>query len=331
MKTTFKITTIAVTLISSFFLNGCSKKEDPVKPNNTQTTGDATLTGEIQLARAEKKDYNIVDEDWDGIKVELLGTQLYAETDIHGKWKISGIDSGSYSVRFTKSGFDTLQLDNIVLKSQDSIRLLQTIKDSTGTLSQSYDILFLAELPSKVEYLSGNAKILQKIVEIKDSHDTTQIIKQDTLYTLQSDFTIKHTSQFAYTENYNNVRYMFCLSEKQNLDQSEIPLTFSPWKAWQNEPTGFVKVPGKEGVNQGSIRTFYVNNNSQINSIELNLPEYVNKRNIAFRYGMPLYIHVIYNWGGMKRVINQDKKAVWTVAGPVEFYSPIQTIPIEWK
>lgn len=322
--------TISVLVLSSI-LNSCSNSNNPVKPLNNQGTGDAILIGEIQLVRMEKKNYNLVDEDWDGIKVELLGTQLFTETDKHGKWKIKDIDSGSYSVRFTKFGFDTLIVSEVILKTQDSIWLKQTVQDSTKTLSQTIDILFLTELPSKLEILSGDVSIVEKVTEIKDSHDTTHVIRRDTTFDFHSKLMVKHTSQFSYTENYNNVRYMFCISEKQTLEQSEIPSSFSPWQAWQNDSSIFVRVAGKEDINQGSIRTFYVNDISQSNSFGLSIMEYGNKRGISLQKGKQLYFHVIFNWGGMKRTINQDKKAVWTTAAPVDFYTPLYSIPIEWK
>jgi len=104
---------------------GCNTKDgDTIKPNNTQGAGDGILYGRINpwglITQFSNSTWNMKQA---GIKVEILGTQISTETDGYGEFIMKGIDSGSYSLRFSKIGYETNQIDNVLCNGKDSIQI----------------------------------------------------------------------------------------------------------------------------------------------------------------------------------------------------------------
>jgi hypothetical protein len=79
------------------FLNSCKDDDTAV---SSRLTGD--LTGNVILVNS---DMNTV-QDRSGATVSAEGTTFSAMTDTAGYWTIKGLPAGTYSVSFTKPGYD---------------------------------------------------------------------------------------------------------------------------------------------------------------------------------------------------------------------------------
>jgi hypothetical protein len=85
-------------------LVGC--KEGPAGP---QGPPGSTLSGDLS-GFAFLLDYNLRQlTDHSGILVQLEGSQIQTTTSANGKWILANIPTGTYTIKFSKSGYGTLK------------------------------------------------------------------------------------------------------------------------------------------------------------------------------------------------------------------------------
>lgn len=106
MKTLYIISLIAICVVASC----TNEKSIPTEPNNNQTAGNGILSGRVSLFSYLLESSNLR---WDtrqsGVHVKIIGTQIETETDGYGEFVLRGVDSGSYSLQFSKVGYETFQ------------------------------------------------------------------------------------------------------------------------------------------------------------------------------------------------------------------------------
>ncbi|MBX7155270.1 MAG: carboxypeptidase-like regulatory domain-containing protein [Bacteriodetes bacterium] len=118
-----KLVIIGCFLIS-IYMNGCSNSNAP-KVNVIQTSKNGVLYGGLGLFFAYPIKDTVAHEIYgpniySGSVVSIVGASISTTTDSIGNWKLSGLDSGIYSIRFTHEGYDTLTLSNIRTNGNDS-------------------------------------------------------------------------------------------------------------------------------------------------------------------------------------------------------------------
>ena len=97
------INLLYILLLSMCSLFGC--KSNSSTPS-TEPTGN--LSGDVILY--DQNCNTLTDNS--GVKVDIEGTAFSAVTNSKGSWTISGLPAGSYSIAFSKSGYDTTKFGN---------------------------------------------------------------------------------------------------------------------------------------------------------------------------------------------------------------------------
>jgi hypothetical protein len=97
-----KITTAIVALfIIALIAGGCSKAESPVGSSSSEMTGN--LIGWVILKHTSGVDIT----DKSGVSVNVEGTPYATTTDANGKWTLTNLPSGTYTVTISKAGYGT--------------------------------------------------------------------------------------------------------------------------------------------------------------------------------------------------------------------------------
>jgi hypothetical protein len=101
MKTIFYVAPITALL----FAAGCSS-------NSTGSSGPSlsgSMTGFVALHQSD----GVQEPSSDGVTVSVQGTSLSTTTDSTGKWTIDGITTGGYTVLYSKTGYGTMEQQNV--------------------------------------------------------------------------------------------------------------------------------------------------------------------------------------------------------------------------
>ncbi len=78
---------------------GCKGPDGPAGPAGPVLTG--TLTGYVQLIQSD----GTPPKNQSGVNVALTGTSISTTTDSTGKWTISNLQTGTYVIDYTKTGY----------------------------------------------------------------------------------------------------------------------------------------------------------------------------------------------------------------------------------
>ncbi len=143
---------------------GCNQKS----PTDNAAVHYVGMTGRVVLNGVSTRP-EVVKPSSEGVVVELIGTTNAAVTDSTGLWKIPRVLAGTYTLRFTKPGFDTVFINGVVYNGSDSLYVGWLVTDSTGTQRTS-DKVMLVELPAKVSLSLVNPEITLNRVAKDDGH-----------------------------------------------------------------------------------------------------------------------------------------------------------------
>jgi hypothetical protein len=135
MKKIFTITFICIAL------SGCNKDSNPVNTvyNNEQKgaiVGWASISSQNSEKFTKAKD----------VKVTILGTNKMVMSDTTGYWSFTNLDSGKYTLQFTKTGYDTAIVADILINGADTVRLT----GGAGGLMEKLDVEPIRDF--KIEY-----------------------------------------------------------------------------------------------------------------------------------------------------------------------------------
>jgi hypothetical protein len=86
-----------ILIISSMI--GCKGSDGPAGPAGPALTG--SLTGYVQLIQSD----GTPPKNESGVNVALTGTGISTTTDSTGKWTISNLQTGTYTIDYTKTGY----------------------------------------------------------------------------------------------------------------------------------------------------------------------------------------------------------------------------------
>ncbi|MFN8360339.1 MAG: carboxypeptidase-like regulatory domain-containing protein [Candidatus Kapaibacterium sp.] len=314
---------LLVVSVAIIDFTGCRNKDDnPVGPIDSTMTGTSTLSGRVILPPYM---FNYADTgDFSGVKIEVLNTQYHTKSDKNGRWQIQKLDSGIYSIQFTKQGYDTVLIRNMKLKNTDSIFV-----GKTGISGEPWGDVVLNELITGT-IPSSTAQIVATVVkEYKDPKDSTKVVYREMSYDFSAiigiglhGLQVKTWDQLIFR---NTVFYniWYCLTNTPTIDVSTIPImargsalevaldTTRRWKfVYDNtKPERFSKT---------GVYTIPFFNDENISTIA-----------DRYKYDLSnkeqLYLHIIPTWRQMGREdYNISNYEYWKRGDVV-------SIPIQWK
>ncbi len=319
-----------------FFIYSCKTEETiPTKPNNPQTNGTGVYVGNVRLiANFEQKQKQIppiVWSDMSGTNVEIVGTSLSAMTDKDGNFAITAVDSGVFTVKVTRTGYETVILDNQHNNGLDTSRLSIIIADTTGYAKDGiYNFIYLYEAPARCYVKNAQASGIEKImVDTVWDHNTIKEIRADTVYTFGAEIEFAVDHPFSYTKNFLNVGYYACITQHATFDQNNLPKAVEPIisdNEW--EKIGFWGNPKGYGTDQGT-RKYYVVSTAAKNYNEFSIH---NINSIVKQSGKNLFIHIVPIWSIYYRyILNPISPEPPTYQYNSKLiYGEVTSIPIHW-
>lgn len=312
---------------------GC--KEDtlqPNKPKNTQDNEKGTLYGHI-VQWVLMKGYSS-NAYWDsrqsGVKVEVIGTNIGTETDGYGEFRITGLDSGQYSLRFLKKGFDTVTVNSIKTNGKDSVKIMFTLSDTIGNIRTDQEIS-LRELSPTISVSRGYASATEtiRIDTIKD-HGKIREIRRDTSYWWQGEFSIDLKSDVKPTQDSLNVGYYIAITNSSTVDPALLPTQFSDSQAEIKK--GWIAYYGSsiktKPVYTGT-RDFVLNSTGK--NADMNVPLGSTIMNLKVTKQQQLYMHIIPITKELQYVQKSNRLNTWREFQVKFKLGEMKTIPIEWK
>jgi hypothetical protein len=311
---------------------GC--KEDtlqPDKPKNTQDNQKATLYGSTnQWVFVGGYSNTKWDDKQSGVKVEVVGTNISTETDGYGEFKLKGLDSGTYSIRFSKNGFETVIIDSVRSNGKDSVRVVLTIKDSLGN-KVDYKEVFLREITPKISIPKANASATEiiKIDTIKD-HGKIREIRRDTSYWWQGEFSIDLKSDVKATQENLDAGYYIAITNSSTVEPSLLPTQFSDSQAEIKK--GWIAYYGSslktKPVYTGT-RDFVLNSTGK--NADMNVALGSTIMNLKVTKQQQLYLHIIPVT--VEKILRQKSNRfnTWLEFDGGYKLGEMKTIPIEWK
>lgn len=290
--------TLAVLALGIIF-GGCSD-ETPTQPNNPQTGGEGIIAGMAYVAYYEGDWFKYRNAN---IEVSLLGTNLSTMTDSLGKWVLRNIDSGSYTIRFTKSGpYDTSFAYRVYSNGTDSIYLKEVITDTTWTGVQKTggDV---RELPPNLSVTSCTT-VANEIIRF----DTMTVQGQlqyipDTTYTWSGEFTIGVDAPNPTLNDKLPVSYLCCLSEKAQLAPTDLPDKLFIETTHNNQIGYWGREIERVPPGEQPLRTFSF---IDFNQSGLNTTQFIKARKLQKASGNKLYFHIIPICQGQVRTTDEQ-------------------------
>lgn len=313
MKTTLFL---AVVLALAITIAGCTTDESPTKPNNPKTNGEGIIAGKVTVKTFIDHDSHL---EHGGVIVQVMGTSISDTSLTNGSWVLRGLDSGSYTLRFTKPGYDTLYAYRVQSNGIDSVYIQKYYTDTTYNkpTKTGADV---RELPAVASIVSAVSEAKQEIYTEKDPRDSTRIIYSDTIYRWSATFTIGIETPNQTVKESLRGSYMACITESPTLQPSEIPDKFIP-SAWQGHPQYYFGEEGRQDSKLTPERTF---------TVDISLKDYAQKKGWTLTKGMPLYLHIIPVCVGLVRDNDEQTGVPDAVFYKQILYSP-QSFPIQWQ
>jgi hypothetical protein len=312
---------------------GC--KEDTLQPDKSKNTSQGNEKGTLygstnQWVFVGGYSSAYWDEKQSGVKIEVIGSSISTETNGYGEFKLTGLDSGTYSIRFSKKGFETVILDSVKSNGKDSLRVTLIIKDSLGHKAE-YQEVFLRELTPIISVRNANATASETIkIDTIKSEGQIRDIRRDTSYSWQGEFSIELRSDVKATQDNLDVGYYIAISNSQTVDESLIPIEFSASqpdvkKGWIAYYGSSVKT---KPVYTGT-RDFVVNSSGKNADNKVALGSTI--MDIKVSKEQQLYLHIIPVT--VKKILRQKSNRfnTWLEFGGGYNLGEMKTIPIEWK
>jgi hypothetical protein len=139
---------ISINCVLLLSISGCTNNTPPPL---IELPG-SMFSGSIRLLRED----NSIEIIRKNVSVQLVGTNLSGVTDSSGKWQISKVPKGTYTVSFRRSGYTELQRFNIVSDGKTAISL----GELTLAQTPSYTVRSVQAKPdSDKELLTIDAEI----------------------------------------------------------------------------------------------------------------------------------------------------------------------------
>lgn len=328
--------TLSSILVLSFvMLVGCTTSENtnPTKPVVTQGTGNGILYGTVVQSGFVNKFSNLV---WDtkqsGVKVEVVGTQILTETDGYGEFKLRGLDSGVYSVRFSKLGYETLQLDYIQSNGNDSTAIMLKITDSTGK-ERTYEAVFLSELPPTIEATNAIANAAEEIWA--DTLLGTTTIRYDTTYSFEASFSVNLQSIIRETQDSLDAGCLVRITNRSTVESSEMPTAFYAGNTTlTNGWLGYYGSTYKSKPVYTGTRDFTLARNASKEfrgDVPITLESFSRIGNYQVKKSEQLYLHIIPVAKEFKRIQHSNRFSTWLTFDVLYKFGALKTIPIQWK
>jgi hypothetical protein len=325
MKTHINLIAISclVLLIAS-----CSKNDNTVQPQPKILNGNGVLMGSVQLERTSPEDPRSFDQS--GVLVEVVGTTLSATTTAQQKamnstFTLSGLDSGTYTLRFSKNGYVTREISGIYHNGTDTSTMKYFIADSNG--SRTYSIIGMVEQHPEVSAKSIIAELSQKIrIDTIKDHGTIRDIRRDTNYTFISEISLDVNSQFEWSKENYPLAYIAYIDNQTSVISSRLPskelgdgdMYFTAELSKLRLPSGWFKLDVKPNI-ASKLST------QDVSSLRKNYGVNLSSKS-------QLYLHVI-PYAIQKGFIVEYKPYDPPLEG--SYSTMIQkasiTIPIEWK
>ena len=302
MKTMIK--KVFATILLLTILSSCSQDITP-PISQVQNNGTGIIAGKVGFFDMEDKMW--WEEDYRGIKIEIVGKNYSTFSDSVSNWVIRNIDSGVYSIRYTKVGFDTVTITNVLCNGIDSTYVSYKFSNSN---IDTIKTITLIELPAKVN-TSATASLMQTIVVQKDPHDSTRVISRDTVVSCTAEATTINDAALDWTRTYLPIKIADKISENANVSTNELP-NDSNFKnmGWTEK--------GEFHLQKGATqtRTFKLFDGVNMKHLE---------RNRTY------YLHVMPRWIGLKRIVAGYGDRTYPTVDGKEIWGEIKSIPIQWK
>lgn len=125
------------------YLSGCKGADGPTGPPGPKLTG--RLIGFISLVDVD----GVTQADLSGVTVSITGTSISATSDASGKFILDGVETGTYEIVYSKTGYGTYKKQGFSFASggTSSISLVKlgqipnyTVTSITGTTSAAVSI-----------------------------------------------------------------------------------------------------------------------------------------------------------------------------------------------
>jgi len=328
--------TLSSILVLSFvMLVGCTKTEStiPTKPVVTQGTGNGILYGTVILTGFVNSFSNSVrDTKQTGIKVEVVGTQIATETDGYGEFILRGLDSGIYSIRYSKVGYQTNQIDNIYCNGIDSTKIKFILKDSAGSM-RAYDETSLMENTPLIELVNAIATAEEEIRS--DTLLGNNTIRYDTTYSFQASFSVNLQSIIKETQDSLDAGCLVRITNRSTVESSEMPTAFYAWNTkLTNGWLGYYGSTYKSKPVYIGTRDFTLARNASKEfkgDIPITLESFSLIGNYQVSKSEQLYLHIIPVGKEFKRIQHSERFSTWITTEGLYKFGELKTIPIQWK
>ena len=315
-------------------LASCKNEESiPTKPNNNQTNGNGILSGSVSLFSYFLKSTNLT---WDtrqaGIHVQIIGTQISTETDGYGEFVLRGVDSGSYSLQFSKAGYETFQLDNIQSNGVDSIAIKNVITDSSG-IKQIYNEVFLSELTPTFSITNSSATAVEVIhADTTTDHGVIIEIRRDTTYSWQAAFSINLQSNTQETQDSLPAGFLIRITSSNTVTQNEMPTAFyDTGLELTNGWLGFYGHTHQTKPTYTGTRDFVLKQSGSDADRAISLAYFSKSANYQVRKTEQLYLHIVPVVKELRRVQHSNRFNTWYTFEVAYKFGNVVTLPIQWQ
>jgi hypothetical protein len=325
MKTHINLIAISclVLLIAS-----CSKNDNTVQPQPKILNGKGVLIGTVQLVRTVPVDSRSYDQS--GVLVEVVGTTLSATTTAQQKamnstFTLSGLDSGTYTLRFSKNGYVTREISGIYHSGTDTSTMKYFIADSNG--SRAHDVVALFEQHPEVSAKSIIAELSQKIrIDTIKDHGTIRDIRRDTNYTFITEISLDVNSQIELSKTNYPLAYIAYIDNQTSVISSRLPskelgdadMYFTAELLKLKLPMGWYNLSAKPSV----VSEYAQNNLSSLQKTN----------GISLSKKAQMYLHIIpYAYQKFSKISYSPYDPPTEGSGGAMIAKAPITIPIEWK
>lgn len=312
--------------ILSMFIIGCTKHIDPIKPD---TNGNGVYKGLVSLDENFEQSYKglnpvIWGSDISGTLVEIIGTNKSAFTNKGGYFYISGLDSGKFTIKITRTGYEPFLLTNQYNNGKDTSELTFTLKDTSGYAHDyTQHGIYLYESSVVVSAVNVMPVAQELIVADTITSDTSKYkgqIFRDTTYTIDAQFTLNVQHPLSWTRDSLPIGFYATVSEFSSLSQSNYPTQLYPTTAWK----GFVGIP--DGILHGNRTYLITRNGKEKNSVSLDISTIVHQR------GKNLYLHIIpIYYKKYRYIMNAPGQKPCYNIGTDKTIGKAESFPIQWK
>ena len=319
MKT---IAIAAIAAIIPLLFSSCTTEPQITQPKVQHGTG--VMYGLVQLSRGgvDARDF-----DQSGSLVEVVGTSISATTtaqskDVSGRFVLTGLDSGTYTLRFSHPGYVTVEVPGIYHNGVDSSEMQWIISDSNGM--RAYIGVSLREKAPIVTADSIVAWAAQRIkIDTLEDHGQITILR-DTLYSMAVSFILRAESEFAWSRENFPIGYIAFIDNNPTVIGSKQPAADYP---------SSVEIGRIGKVISGALSNAHCKPNERyaLKSIALRSYAEANNLNIAGKEQLYLHIYPMALQGYTDVLHYKHDPPVLVSKSKYVVTATATTIPIQWQ